>query len=473
MARCGCTPKCNCVFQEGICTKLDIMSSSGGDCASPILTYAIGVRPDNDTVFCGAGGLNTVLNFLDTNTIDLNGTGSAASPLEAHVILTPDANVPDPELLGTGNLIKELPGPGGGIYVSCEDVQDCIGAAIDIAAVDCLNYDDVTNTISIAICGEPNGIECIAAGGDPNCPTGGLAVFPSSDVDNSLTFGTDDRLFAPAAAIVPGDCMVFTGAGTLADPFVITPLVAPEQNGLECVPGQGLLVTPSSDPGNFLVFGGDQRLYVNRCPLAVAASQVLIGNAGPCFELTGGADCVTPLRGVLRISDDVCQGLECRGDGLYVQVDQTELPANVVRTFDFGPFGPFNGANNFPGTQVVAPVCISITNPSPCRNMITSGILSGVAEIGRTQGEFRVGFDISTNGNPGGPWQTVAQVGTGAPEPANRYTGNALWSGDEFITSPGGTRSICTRVVIVTLNGNNARVFAGQTTLTIVGKWAE
>src|SRR5689334_19266572 len=128
MARCGCTPKCSCVFESGSCAEVEITFASGGDCGPPTPSYAVNVKTDNQTVFCGAGGLNSAITHEDTNTVTIQGTGTAGSPLEAHVIRTPDANVP--EDLGFGNLIKELPGAGGGIYVSCEDIQDCVGSAI-------------------------------------------------------------------------------------------------------------------------------------------------------------------------------------------------------------------------------------------------------------------------------------------------------------------------------------------------------
>lgn len=480
MARCGCTPKCNCAFEGGVCTKIGLSVTGGGGCDDPTVTYAVNILTDNATIVCGDNGLETNLTTVDTNTVDLEGDGSAGDPLEAHVIRTPDANVPGE--LGQGNLIKErpvtFPGPDTGIYVSCEDVQDCVGAAIDIMTTDCLNYDDVNNTISIAICGEPNGIECIPVG-DAACPTGGLAVFPSSDANNTLDFGTDDRLYVPATAILPGECMTFTGTGTAGDPFVITPLIAPEQNGIECVPGTGLLVTPSADANNSLVFGGDTRLFINRCPLTVGASQVLTGNAGPCFEFIGG-DCNVPMQATLRLSDDVCQGLFCGNDGLYVEVDQTPLPGIVQNVRNVGPFGPFNGTNNNPlpggsqGVIVDGPQCIQITNPSPCRPMQVFATLDGTADIGRTAGELRVRFEVDIIGGGAGPWFQISQVGTGAPNPAGRFSGNAAWDSDEpGIIGPGATATVCTRLTFRTINANAARIFNIQSTLTLVGRWSE
>lgn len=469
MARCGCTPKCNCIINNGVCTKV----TGDGSAAKP---YVINIATDDQTIFCTGAGLQARLNTQDTNTVDLTGDGTPGNPLMADVILTPDGNVPDPDALGTGNLIKEIPGAGGGIYVSCEDIQDCVGSAIDIDASDCLEYDDATNTISIKICGEPNGIEC-APVGSVDCPTGGLLVKPSSDPDNSLTFGTDNRLYAPSAAILPGDCMTFTGAGTVADPFVISPQVAQEPNGLECIPGQGLAVIPSSDPGNNLVFGADQRLYINRCPLVQGGSQVLTGNTGPCFELQGG-DCNVPMVATLRLSDDTCQGLICGNDGLYVQIDPTDLPPNPQITINIPPAGPFNGAIPADTIFIVPPTCITITNNSTCRFMLTDGILSGFAETGRTSGAFRLAFDINGNGNGIGPWFSVSQMGQANPQPASRQTANAIWTGDEIgAVAGGGTRSICVRVQFNATDPGqpvvNGRVFGGQLTLTLTGKWID
>src|SRR5688572_7076169 len=151
MARCGCAPMCNCAMTAGACTTVT------GD-GNPDNPYKFEVTVDNASVFCTPAGLEARLFTIDTNTVDLTGDGTQANPLMADVILTPDGNVPDPDALGTGNLIKEIPGPGGGIYVSCEDVQDCVGAAVSQLTVsDCLEYIDATNTITVRLCAAPNG----------------------------------------------------------------------------------------------------------------------------------------------------------------------------------------------------------------------------------------------------------------------------------------------------------------------------
>lgn len=464
MARCGCTTECTCRLENGSCTTY----SGTGTPADP---FKIDIIVDGDTINCGPSGLEATLRTIDTNTVDLEGDGTVATPLEAHVIRTLDGNVPDPDAIGTGNLIKEIAGPGGGIYVSCEDVQDCIGTAItSILVSDCLDYDDATNTINVLICAEPNGVEC-APSGDPDCPTGGLLVKPSSDTGDGLVFGTDNRLFFASPAIQAGDCLTITGTGTNADPFVIFPQVAPEPNGLECVPGQGLLVFPSSDANNGLTFGPDQRLYVDSCPFLIGASQLLFGPAsGPCFEIQGNG-CTTPLRATLRISSFPCNGLECRADGLYVNVDTSATPAPVVRTDNtpgFPGLGPFNGTNAL--LVVDGPVCINITNPSTCRAMITTVNLTGFTDVGRQSGSMSAQFEISDNA--GGPWQTVHRNAQAAPTPPSRHTLNASFQGNDVLIPPGGSRQVCVRTTVSFAGANTGRLFFSERTISLVGTWA-
>lgn len=460
MAKCGCSRECNCQISTGQCLTI----SGDGNADTP---YVIEVEPDNDTIFCQGGVLVAVLNTLDSNTVDLTGDGTAANPLMADVILTPDANVPDPDGIGTGNLIKIGP---TGIYVSCEDVQDCVGAAISqINVADCLFYDDPTNTIRISICAAPNGVQCRPAG-DPDCPAGGLLVTPSTDANNSLVFGTDLRLFAPATAVAPGDCMTMTGTGVPGDPFVFSPQIAPELNGVECSP-TGLLVFPSSDANNGLIFGSDNRLWIDRCPFLIDPAQVLApspGN-GPCFDVIGDG-CATPLTARIRISPAPCQGLECRADGLFVEMDPTPLPdvvSNTRNTPGFPGLGPFNGTGN----QVVdGPNCIVINNPSPCRNMITTGTIGGFTDVGRQNGEMGAFFEVSDN--PGGPFITVHRNVQAEPSPPSRATLNAAWRGSEVVIPPGGNRQICTRTTVNFVGVQTGRLFFSEKTLSLIGRWA-
>lgn len=446
MARCGCNSNCTCVINDGDC--LDARGL--GSATNP---YIFDVEVDGETITCGGDGLSRALFTEDTNTVDISGNGSVGDPLRMDVILTPDATVPDPDVLGTGNLIGSLPtvgGPNHGIYLSCEDVQDCVGAAVSqmLAGNDCLIYDDAANAITLQICPENNGLECVPAG-DPNCPAGGLAVFPSSDADNGLTIGTDGRLFTPPFVVTVGDCMEpLTQAGTTADPFILDPQVAPELNGLECIPGTGLAVIPSSDADNALTFGTDNRLYADIC-FNTLPTEIRVGEGGACLE-TLGDGCTDPFRVVLRLSDDTCQGICCRPDGLFVYNNTTPNPPQQIAFSENWTAGPFNGTFN--DTVVMAPRCINVTNPSDCKTMLVNILFTGTVQLAKTSGNFVLQFQTSLTG-PGGPWNTAVSSAVLDPDPPTPQTmsiGTTL-NGDQnqaFELAPGASQQVCYRIVV-------------------------
>lgn len=443
MARCGCNPSCACLIIDGSC--MDVKGIG-----TPSNPYVFDVQLAGTSLTCGANGLQRSLTSVDTNTVDISGDGSLANPLKMDVILTPDANVPDPEALGTGNLIGSLPAVGtGGIYLSCEDVQDCVGAALaELLAGDCLIYDDATNAITVQICAEPNGVECVPAG-DPNCPTGGLAVIPSTDPNNGLIIGTDGRLFTPPFQVTVGNCMQpLTQAGTPADPFILAPQVAPEPNGLECIPGVGLAVIPSSDPGNGLVFGTDNRLFVDNCFNSLP-TQLRVGEVGPCIE-TIGDGCTTPFQLIIRLSDDICQGLCCRPDGLFAFQNPTGVPIAQSLFSENWNAGPFNGTFN--DTVVMAPRCMNVTNIGQCKTMLVNVNFSGVTHLRKNSGNFVVKFETSLNG-PGGPWVTAVSAAALDPDPPSPQLTSAVYTlnGDvlqAFELAPGQVQQICYRIVV-------------------------
>lgn len=296
MARCGCDPRCSCIVQvvDGDCVDFSISGSGNGADDPYVITGEILV--DGDTVVCGPNGLQASINTLDTDSVDLEGDGSAADPLTAEVILTPDntgalAGTPN----GGENLINDL---GPGLYVSCEDVQDCVGAAVEIAAGDCLIYDDDANTISVQIAPEPNGVECTV---------NGLLVSPSADANNGLVFGTDDRLFVIATVpfeVLDTPCinLTVTGTGNIGDPQVLSavPTIDPNAcNTLICGPA-GLRATRTDFTAQLIQPG----------PAPGAGS--------PCFAIQETPGCPEQQLLTLALSDDPCQALECRADGLFV-----------------------------------------------------------------------------------------------------------------------------------------------------------
>lgn len=469
MAKCGCNPSCSCRIEgNSPCLKV----SGIGTPSNP---YQADVIVDGTSITCDATGLHRVINTLDTNTVDISGNGTAANPLKMDVILTPNAGVPDPDGLGTGNLIKELPGPGGGIYVGCEDVQDCVGAALaDLLVGDCLVYDDVANAMTLQICSGPNGVQCVPAG-DPTCPAGGLAVIPSSDPNNALTIGTDGRLYSPAFSITAGPCLApLTQAGTPADPFILTPQVAPEPNGLECIPGAGLAVIPSSDPNNGLTFGADNRLFSNIC-FKTAPTQIHVGENGPCIETIGNG-CDVPFQVILRLSDDPCQGICCRADGLFVFSNPTPSPnAQIPFSENWQNQGPFNGTFN--DMVLMAPRCATLTNPSNCKTLLGSIVFSGTVDLQKNAGNFVLKFETSLTG-PGGPWKTSVSAAALDPDPPTPQPVRLISTLDgpdnqAFQVPPGGSQQVCVRITVDGFFLNTGRINNSDRTFQMFSNWGQ
>lgn len=468
MARCGCGGNCTCKILGSDCLKASGLGSS----TNP---YKFDVQVDGVTINCGGDGLARVVNTQDTNTVDIEGNGSIANPLSMDVIRTPDPQVPDPDGLGVPNLLQEIPGPGGGLYVSCESVQDCVGAAVAqlLAGNDCLIYDDVANAITVQLCAAPNGLEC-APVGDPDCPAGGLRVVPSTDLGNGLGFGADQRLFVSPLAVAAGDCMQpFTQAGTPADPFIFAPQVAPEQNGIECIPGAGLAVIPSSDPGNALTFGPDGRLFADICFNSLP-TEIRVGEVGPCIETLGNG-CDDPYRVILRLSDDPCQGICCRPDGLFVQKNTTPVPAPSILFSENWQLGAQNG--NFDDRVVMAPRCLNVNNPSQCRTLFGNIRFGGVVDMQKLAGNFVVQFQTSLAG-PGGPWNTAVSAAALDPDPPSPQPVRIITtlSGSEqqsFEMAPGGVQQVCVRIVLDGFFLNSGIINNSDRTFGVSFQWGD
>lgn len=161
MARCGCTSTCGCLVQGGT----GITVTGTGNPGSPYVVNSSGPN---------------VLQAQDTATVDhtLAGTGSGASPW----VLTSNVKV-DPTVVN--NL---LIAGASGLSVSCEGVQDCVGAGF----VEGLEYDDAGNAFRVRI--------------DPA-------------VGNGLTQGPDGLLATGGAAAVVTGCGI-GGTGVAGDPLV-------------------------------------------------------------------------------------------------------------------------------------------------------------------------------------------------------------------------------------------------------------
>jgi hypothetical protein len=156
----------------------------------------------NNAAFGSDGGLyvptgSASVTVADSPTVDLSGDGTGGNPITATVIRDPAA----------GNLL--VTGPAG-VAVSCEAVQDCVGAAF----TDGLQYDDAANAFRARVDPAPG---------------------------NTLTQGPNGLFVAPAAAgvaVSDTPCIDLAGDGTGATPLSATPI-------LDSGPGQLLACTPT------------------------------------------------------------------------------------------------------------------------------------------------------------------------------------------------------------------------------------
>lgn len=251
-------------------------------------------------VIAGSAGSFTA---SDTSTVDhtLTGSGTLADPylLTSTVKVSPAA---------ANNLITTL---GDGLAVTCEDVQDCIGNALD----DGLVYDDAANQIRARL---------------------------STDVGNQIIFGTDGGLYnagggggggLTSVATTDTNCIDFSGNGTALQPLSAVPIVSPVAgNLLSCAAG-----------------GLRALLTVGACGLTGngSAASPLAVNAGtwpyPCSVDTFGGVVACDATGRLRS--------EPRGMASFFTFTEARDYANLTVPAGFDqPGDTFNTSTNNPDT---------------------------------------------------------------------------------------------------------------------------
>lgn len=395
MARCACKQTCSCLIQAGDCIVDPIFGTGALD--NP---YIINVEVlPNGGITCTPGGLSASIVHQDTPCIHLTGDGGA-NPLTATIQIDPDE-----------------PDPNGGANSG-------------------------------------NGITCTA---------NGLQVKPSSDTGNIIHYGTDGDLFAVAGTVILGDtdndnCVNTTvveapvGTFTVESSIIIAPDAdGPGGNGVTCTP-TGLQVIPSTDPGNQVSFGTDGNLFVN---VGAAGSitadntdesciDVVIGSTGPgtftvaahpnldpaghiictpaglavtcapvaitsstqvgtpCIS-TSGDGCTSPLNVVLGVSPDVCQGLQCRGNGLWAETPPPNVDQGQAGAC-FGGLGIVPGLNRNPFGPTMTQV---LTNPSQCRSMAVTVTMEArdFDVVNKTgPGVFTVNGELQFNGGGFNVW---------------------------------------------------------------------
>lgn len=250
----------------------------------------------NAVTIAGDGGLyaptGTAVTVADTPTVDLT---LAGGQITAAAIINPVA----------GNI---LTGGAGGLLVSCESVQDCVGAAFGSG----LTYNDAGNLFTAHV---------------------------STDAGNSVSLGGDGGLFVPpggAATISTADtnCIDLSGNGAGATPLTAAPII-------------------NAAAGNLLT-----------CTATGLRAALTVGTCG--LEGTGAP--ASPLAANVDTWAWPCA--DTFGTGVYCRASDGELIADPpTLTFHDQAFTNSTFANlTVPAALTnIANASVNITNPSTCR----------------------------------------------------------------------------------------------------------
>ncbi|MEC3995155.1 hypothetical protein VSR01_17095 [Actinacidiphila sp. DG2A-62] len=242
---------------------------AGYDPATGVITARLSADAGNSVAFGTDGGLfappasggaATALEVTDSSTVDLtlSGTGTAADPYDVTAAVKLDPAPPG----GGTNLLGSGP---GGLSLECDDVRGCFSATGPAT------YDPATGTFGVELSADPGNTTVIGSDGGLFTPTPGAAAPTVVQAGDTTTVDT-----------------TVTGTGTAADPYIVKAdaIVAPEPNGLEAGP-TGLLVAPSSEAGNRLTMGTDNRLFVP--PVAVDCGLTGAGTTADPFTVNPAA----------------------------------------------------------------------------------------------------------------------------------------------------------------------------------------
>lgn len=442
MARCGCNPICSCLINALDTTCIDMSITGLGTPTNPYIISAVPIIDPNaaNDLTCGPGGLLVLSDIctVDTPSINLTGNGSEPTCLQADVILTPDNTGPLAGTPGGGDNLLKLD-PATGLYVSCEDIQDCIGASIGPSiAGNCLEYNDAANRVDVQIDADPSNQLGCGTG-----PTGeGLYV-------------------APSGAVAPGDCITVTGTGEAGNPFVVNVEIDPACPQITCGPA-GLCVDidiiPMDTPTVDMVVTGTGTAGD---PFIISANQICqpvttsVATNAPCLSVTGNG-CDTPLNIQLGISPDTCgpiptpNALECRGNGLFVRGQDFDVFTNQQ--------GSCNGTGplvNFTGTIQIGPtICQGLLVNNTCTNMAYFLFMEArdIILAGHTQGGWRIDAEASFDG--GATFQRWGFTGAANPlgNPPEYDMSISTFARTIGTSGPGGSTNVCIRMQAVLNN---------------------
>ncbi|MEW2066642.1 hypothetical protein [Streptomyces sp. NPDC007346] len=375
----------------------------------------------------------TALGVTDTDTVDLTLTGDGTAGAPYNVAADVKLNPAPPQ--GGDQLIQVGP---DGLSLECADVRGCFSAG------DGAGYDEATGVITARV---------------------------SADAGNTTSIGTDGGLFTPAAdaaeptAIEAADSSTVdtevTGAGTAADPYVVTSSVildpappgggdqliqsGPDGLSLECADIRGcfsagdgagydeatgvITARPSADAGNTLVYGADGGLLV---PPGAAAEPLEVG-CGLQGEGTAAAPLTAfPVAGEQPWTDDWdCDAaanstLKCDpGSGaLWTPPEHTSAAITYQQLHPMGtPEMPATGTVVIIDGTAWAEGAYEADSLTTCRGLSFSTEFTGHAEVSWTAGAiFDLAYAVSIDGGGAASYLMYSELTPSGPAGRRRVT---------------------------------------------------
>ncbi|MEU7093027.1 hypothetical protein [Kitasatospora aureofaciens] len=356
----------------------------------------------------GGGGGGTIVQILDTSSVDMGitGTGAAGDPY----IITSNVRL-DPTPPGGGSNLLRL--NANGLYIECANIRGCFSAGPGI------NYDPATGVIAAKV---------------------------STDAGNATKIGTDGGIYTPSGGggggtvVQAGDTptvdTTVTGSGTAASPYVVSSAVilnpAPPAGGsnliksspgglyLECAQvrscitaGNGAAFTPASgtvaarlstDAGNTASFGTDGGILVP--PASVTVGCGLTGN-GTAANPIVAAPVAAQRAWTTDWSCDAAANstLHCDpGTGkLWTPPEHTAAAVTAQQNHPLGTptIGPTGGFILIDPVNAFAQGVYTADSLSACRGVTFSTHFSGHVEVTWTAGTtVDLGYGVSVNGGP-------------------------------------------------------------------------
>lgn len=374
MGRCGCNNTCACSVVAGTGATV----TGTGSAADPYVISA------------GSSGFQA----LDSATVDhtLTGAGTAGNPysLTSAVKLSPAA----------GQL---LIADANGLLITCEAVQDCVGAALGNG----LTYDDALNRITARL---------------------------SADAGNAMSIGGDGGLYSAGGGggggltqVTTADtsCIDLSGNGTAGTPLSAAPILDAAAGNLLTCTGTGLRAAVSVGCG--LTGTG-------------AAGSPLTADTSGTWPLTDRTGMAFPCPEANTLSETYCAP-----DGIRTRPESTSLLDRIQGSESPGTTLNAGQSRDFLSTQ-------SITNLSTCRQMHMLGVTRHDWDLSIQPGtQWRVSATVATEENVAGGTNILYRGRWEDPIMRWQFTGTQV--GRTLGIAPGATITYNVRMRVECLVG--------------------